>query len=127
MGSDKAQLGIGSVPIMLNGSEYVLVPSLNAAKKLSRMHGGIRGAIDAVMKMDIDVITEVVELGLGPRVASTIKDLPTLVWQSGLTDQTGRLTEHCITYLSILANGGKPIEDKGPPEPDAHDNPQSAA
>lgn len=104
------QVGAGNVVVRLGDAEYVLVPTLAAAQGISRMAGGIRGAIDGVVKADLDVIMAVVRFGLGPRVAKEIGDkLPELVWKSGLTDSTGEISARCVEYLSILANGGRPL------------------
>lgn len=114
----ESRIGIGDVIITLpdpeNGAlkEYVLRPTLNAALSISRQAGGIRGAIDAVLKMDLDVIVRTIQLGLGVQTARLLKDLPERVWQAGLTDDQGQLAAKCVEYLHVLANGGKPIERK---------------
>ena len=107
---NQAQLGMGNIPIVLDGNEYILVPSLNATQSLSRQNGGIRGAVDALVKLDFDLVVRVIQLGLGPKVAAGIKNLPEVVYHTGLTDNTGGLAAKCIEYLNVLANGGRPLD-----------------
>ena len=84
MSDEKSRLGIGNVEITLGGQDYVLRPTLNAAQQLSRLNGGIRGTIDAVARMDFDVVVRVITLGLGPQSGRPgllkDKDIPELVW-----------------------------------------------
>jgi len=118
----KARVGLGNVMITLDAREYTLVPTLAAAQGVSRISGGIRGAIDAIIKLDIDVVTRIVQLGLGPKVTKEIgPGLPDLIWQSGLTDSGGELAAKCIEYLTMLSNGGRPII---PEARDDSDDPQ---
>lgn len=106
----KPRVGIGNVAIKLNGSEYELVPTLAAAQGTSRMSGGIRGAIEAVLRLDVDVITRIIQLGLGPKVTKDLgPDLPELIWQTGMTDTEGELAAKCVEYLTMLSNGGRPL------------------
>src|ERR1044072_3239262 len=95
----KPQVGQGNIKITLDGEEYELRPTLNAALTISRLSGGIRGAIDAVLKMDIDVVVKIVQLGLATQVAKQFKDLPQTVWESGMTDTQGQLASKCVEYL----------------------------
>ena len=104
-----AGVGSGNVTITLAGREYILRPSLNACLVISRQAGGIRGAIDKVLAMDIDMIVRVIQLGLGNDAARRFKDLPEVVFRSGLTDTSSGLMAHCIEYLGVLANGGRPL------------------
>jgi hypothetical protein len=111
---NKPRVGAGNVVITLGieeyEKEYELVPTLAAAQGVSRIGGGIRGAMDAIVKLDLDIITRVVQLGLGPTVTKTVGPrLPDLIWQAGLTDSGGELAAKCIEYLTMLSNGGRPI------------------
>ena len=113
------KVGAGNITISLGGDdeskhEYVLVPTLAAAQGISRTSGGIRGAIDKVIAFDLDTITNVVRLGLGPRVVKEIgQDFNELVWRAGMTDTGGELVARCIEYLSVLSNGGRPLPKAG--------------
>ena len=121
MSENKPRLGSGDVTITLNDKEYTLRPTLKAAMILSRTSGGIRGTIDAVMQMNLDVITTVIKQGLGPNIVRQFKQeqLEEAIWEAGLTDTSGGILGKCVEYLHVLANGGRPInqnreEDQDP-------------
>lgn len=105
---ERVQLGIGNVPIVLDGEERELKPSLNAVQVISRQYGGIRAAIEQVLKYDIDAVTNIVVLGLGLAPAGA-KEIPNKVFRTGLAGENG-LAAPCIRYLTILSNGGRPPE-----------------
>jgi hypothetical protein len=78
------------------------------------MNGGIMGAIDKVVKLDIETIIAIVQVGLGYGMGKRAPtDLAEKIWRSGLTDESGFMVERCVTYLRTLANGGRP-----PPAPE---------
>ncbi len=106
----KAVVGAGNVAIKLMGQDYTLVPSLSAMQGVSRLNNGIRGAIDEVIRLNFDTIVRVISLGLGGKVANQIKDLPSVCYNSGLVDGTeGELAAKCVEFLTILSNGGRPV------------------
>jgi hypothetical protein len=121
MADGKARLGTGNVLLTLAGKEYTMVPTLAAAQGVSRLSGGIRGGIDAVIRLDIDTIVRVVQLGLGPTVVREIgPSLPELIFQEGLTDSGGEVVSKCVEYMTLLSNGGRPltpIPDEGAGSP----------
>lgn len=120
----EARVGAGNIAVQLNGEEYNLVPTLEAAQSISRGSGGLRVAINSVMNMDIDTIVRVVQLGLGPAVVKELggaSKLPQLVWESGFTDTSGELAVKCIEYLTVLSNAGRPV---GPKKDDGGDPPR---
>ena len=111
----KAKVGIGNIPITLAGNEYNLVPTLNAAQGISRSAAGLRGSMEAIMRMDVDQVVRVIQLGLGPRVVKDlggVDKLPELIYQSGMTDTSGGIIAKCIEYITVLTNGGKPLNPK---------------
>ena len=101
----KASIGAGNVEIKLDGETVVLRPSLRAAQAISRQAGGIMAAVEAIGKFNLDVMTQVVALGLGREP----KDVADAVWRTGMADLSGPV----INYLSILANGGRPVQSEG--------------
>ena len=101
----KPSLGAGNVDIELDGETYTLRPTLKAAQNISRAKGGIMAAVDAVGKFDFDTMVSVIALGIGAE-GKEARDLPDKVWSTGMADLTGPV----ITYLSILANGGRPVQ-----------------
>jgi hypothetical protein len=104
--------GDGNVSMRLNNMDVVLVPSAGAAQSISRMHGGLRPALDAIQRLDLDAITNIVSVGLGPKGVSSLggKDrIPKILYEAGLTDTSGEIIVKCINYVSILINGGRPL------------------
>lgn len=100
----KATLGAGNVDIELDGETVTLRPTLKAAQTISRQAGGIVKAIEAIGKFDLDAMVGVIQLGLN----LSNKDAANLaekVWATGMAELSGPV----INYLSILANGGRPI------------------
>lgn len=115
-----ARVGAGNVAITLGGHEYQMKPSLNAIKTLSRQNAGIRGTINSVMSLDIEVITNVIRLGLGPEVVKDIggvEKLEALIYAEGLTDSTGGIVEKCAEYLMNLTRGGRPASPSEDDQP----------
>ena len=118
--NDKPRVGAGNIEITLAEKDYVLVPTLAAAQGISRQAGGLRKAIDSIMLMDIDVITRIIQLGLGPKTVKELggaEKLPAIIWQEGMTDSSGQLALKCIEYINVLSNGGRPPTK----EPDGED------
>lgn len=117
------KVGEGQVEIVLDGEAMVLKPTLFAAQQISRQSGGIMGAIESVLKLDLDTITTVIGLGLGYGPGRKAPpELAEKVWKSGLTDSSeGAIVERCTLFLRVLANGGRmpmPLEemDSHPPQ-----------
>lgn len=104
------RIGEGDVPIKLfDGEELVMKPSWGAAQQVSTRFGGISGAVEKVIRMDIDTTIQIVLLGLGYLGnRKPPSDLAERIWRSGLTDGSGGIAEACVKYLHVLANGGRP-------------------
>lgn len=103
----------GEVGITLEGAEYTLRPTLDAALTLSRQAGGIRAAITRVLDLDLDTIISVIRLGIGRAEAKKLKNLDRIIWENGLLDSQGELVLRCVEYLSNLARGGRPEGSSG--------------
>jgi len=109
----KAQLGAGDVSLVLDGETVYLKPSYFAARTISQQTGGIQGAIERVLRVDMDAIVTVVTLGLGyGQQKPAPKDLAEKIWRAGLTDDTGRVVERAILYLRVLMGGGRMPADE---------------
>ena len=103
--------GAGDVPIELADEALVLKPTMQAGLSISRMGGGIRGAIDKVMALDLDMICTVIRTGIGPKEAKRIGNrLEELVYQNGLMDSQGELLSKLVEYLTNIARGGRPAD-----------------
>lgn len=101
----KASLGAGNVDIELDGDTVVLKPTLNAIQAISRQSEGIMGAVRKVGQFDFDMIVLVIGLGTNTTDRKDQRDLAERVFATGLAD----LVEPVTRYLSILANGGRPL------------------
>lgn len=102
----KAKLGAGNIDIELDGETVILRPNLKAAQNISRQKGGIMAAVDAVGKFDFDTMVNVIVLGLGVD-GKEARDIPEKVYSTGMAD----LVAPVINYLTILANGGRPVSE----------------
>lgn len=110
------RIGDGNVPFKLeDGEELTLKPSWGAAQAISRQYGGISGAVERVVRMDMDTVVQVILFGLGYGIGNSSRkpppDLAERIWKTGFTDRTGSIGEITIKYLHILANGGKPLPE----------------
>jgi hypothetical protein len=110
----KAKLGDGNVDFELDGKPVTLKPSLRAAQTISRQAGGIGSALEAVGRMDVDVITGLVALGLGKEP----KDVAEKVWRTGYP----KVSPHVIRFLSVIANGGRLPTEGGEGDEDPQEN-----
>lgn len=106
MTSSKPSIGAGDVVIKLADEERVLRPTLRAAIAISRMSGGILGAMERVGRLDLDAMVAVTAAGLD-LTEHGMKGLDEKVYASGLGYADG-LAKPLTAYLEILANGGKP-------------------
>lgn len=124
MVKEPARLGAGDVEVVIGDETFVLRPSYMAAKTISGSTGGIAGAMSRVVALDVDTIMMVLNVGCGfMGTKRPPKDFAEKVWATGFTDDTGRLAEHCVTYLRILAGGGR--KPKGDEEGEEAVNPQN--
>lgn len=120
------RVGIGDVPIKIDGEELIMKPSWGAAQLVSQRFGGISGAVEKVIRLDIDSTVQIVMFGLG--YVGTRKppiDLAEKIWRSGLTDQSGGIAEACVKFLHVLANGGRPPPEEAAAEEGAEQRPSN--
>lgn len=84
---------------------YTLVPTLDAATRISRQFTGIDAAIKRVLTFDVDAFAAVVIAGAGLKDGPA-KNVPAKVW-GAMPELVGPLTD----YLLILRNGGRPLDE----------------
>lgn len=113
----RAQLGAGDVPFVLDGTECVLRPTLKAAMAISRTNGGIVAAMQAIARMDLAVMNDVIAAGLDLDNEKR-KDLPEKTFRTGPQN----LVNVTVQFLAILANGGQPPKP-GDGEKEGGENP----
>jgi hypothetical protein len=111
------QLKAGDVEVVLDGEKLVLRPTLNACQTVSRMTGGIMDAIRRVGNYDFDLMVTIIALGLDLKSKRDVEALPDRVWRTGMN----KVARPVLQYLSVIANGGRPLEDgeEDPPEASA--------
>lgn len=97
-----------TIEITLDGKAVELKPSLKAATTISRQANGLVGAIEALGKLDMDVLTHVIALGAD---RDDVKALEEPVWRAGISD----LATRAIEYVTLLANGGRTLEGGAKP------------
>lgn len=105
--------GAGDVTLLLGDEEITLKPTLAAGLAISRQAGGIRGAIDKVMALDLDVILSIIRVGVGPKEVKRLRNLEELVYSNGLMDSQGELLSKVVEYLTNIARGGRPADAEG--------------
>jgi hypothetical protein len=111
MTTDKARLGAGDVEITLAGEKRTLRPTLAAAITISRLSGGLLGALHRVGQLDVDTMVLVTRAGLDLTDLGA-KGLDEKVFTAGLGYADG-LAKPLTTYLENLANGGRPRIEAG--------------
>ena len=121
-----ASIGAGDVAIVLCGVDEVMRPSWKAAKTLSTKYNGLSSAIERVLRLDMSVVVDVVAIGLGyTSTKRPPEDLERKIYETGLTDDTGGLAERCVTFLHVLAGGGRLPDSSGGGDDDSADPFQS--
>jgi hypothetical protein len=111
--ADGSDPGAGDVPITLGDKSLILVPSLDACIKISRLAGGLSAAVQRCAALDFDTILAILMAGIGanPRME---KEIAELVFETGLI----ALHAKCIDFIHIVANGGRPPQDEEDGETD---------
>ena len=113
--------GAGDVILVLGDEEITLKPTLAAGLAISRQAGGIRGAIDKVMALDLDTIVSIIRVGVGPKEMKRLNGLEEKVYANGLMDSQGELLAKLVEFLGNIARGGRPADEEdgekeNPPE-----------
>lgn len=99
--------GAGDVEIELDGKPLVLRPSLQACIAISNINGGLNAAINRCIALDFDTICQIVTAGLGLNPTQA-KMVPDAVYRQGMLSLSG----HCIEFVHVVANGGRPVDDE---------------
>lgn len=100
--------GAGDVPVMLDGKEHVMKPSVEACMALSKYAGGAGPLIHRLMNQDFEAVCEVVSIGCGYISGHERKLIQEAVYQTG----TIAVAADCIMFVRAVNNGGRiPTDD----------------
>ena len=89
----------GDIAVTLQGKEFTLKCSLEAALALTK-NNGLRGAVERCLAYDVDTIVDVYAIGLGKRSRA----LPKAIYDEGVA----KCSIPAIRFLTNLSHGGKP-------------------
>lgn len=112
--SPMPKLGQGNITVSLGGETLELKPTINAAQVLSQRYGGLQDVQMKIVALDMNVITDVLCLGLGPRYASAKQRqwIAEKSFEAGLSDDTGGIAAQAQMYVLSLMRGGRPLPTK---------------
>lgn len=114
-----ANLNDGEVSLTLGDETYILRPTLNAIRTLSRAHGGLRPALQTLFNQEFDGVVSIIKIGAGVPDRDE-KALAAKVYAAGMNDAT---LMPLVEYLKVLMNGGKPPPpDDAPPAEEPEGN-----
>src|SRR3569623_630630 len=94
---------MSEVEITQKGQKESLRCTLKAAKAVNAMAGGYQNALARLAAMDQDAYSAIVAAGLSKRPM----DVEQAVYEAGLPT----LAQPLSTFVMMLANGGKPLDD----------------
>ncbi|YBV97384.1 hypothetical protein M1D80_11010 [Phyllobacteriaceae bacterium JZ32] len=97
--------GAGDVPIILAGRKGRLRPTLRAAMVLAQHEGGFDALLAAVHRYDVEVIAEIVALGLDRTDMDRIIEE---IWATGLHP----LIRPLRRYLVVVHSGGQTFDEQ---------------
>lgn len=97
----------GEVTIKLLQKEIVLKPTLSAAMAISTKFGGFAPVVTNLLNLHLPTMAYVIHHGCG-REKGRPEDLNEKIWMTGTLNLASDLT----TYVTMLSNGGRPIEDR---------------
>lgn len=113
----KDEVGGGIVKLQLDGKDYELVPTLDACIEISKVSGGLNGAVQRLQQLDFETMCMVIGSGLrvdGKKLNARQRDdlVPEAVFRTGLAP----VAADCINFCRLIANGGRALEDSGDDE-----------
>jgi hypothetical protein len=98
-----------SVSIELDGKKVELKFSVEAAQQISTL-GGIKGALNNLAAFDLDSYALIILAGSGEKpigFGDVLSGMRNKVYRTGIVNLTAPLAK----YVSMLANGGREIEE----------------
>lgn len=119
-----AEVGGGRVELTLDGKPCYLEPSLEACIEVSKLAGGLGGAMDRCRALHFESICAIVGAGivingsrLNPRQREDL--LPKAIYEAGVIG----VAAACMEFITIIGRGGRPAPDDDEDEGDGKDRP----
>ena len=107
----------GDIPIVLDGRELTLKPTLAACLAVNRLGTGLNAVIQKCANMDFETICEVICVGLDATSGKNRQEVQELVFRTGAIN----VAPDAIQFVRAVGNGGvvpKDDEEAGEDEPE---------
>jgi hypothetical protein len=114
---NKPEPGAGDVPIIIDGKEHLMRPSLEACMAISKLAGGANRVIERCYALDFEMLVDVIAIGTGYTSGRERKLIAEGVYKQG----TISVAADCVLFVRIVNNGGHPPADNGEVDEDADD------
>ena len=106
-----ARLGQGTIMLTLGDEQIELKPTLFALQQLNRRYGGIQDILDKIVRLDFDVICDVVYAGAGagysnPKARQRLQEKLFAAGMAG--GETDEVALAASNFLQSLMRGGRP-------------------
>lgn len=99
------------------GTDYELIPTINAVRAINAGFGGLKPALEAVRNLNYDAVAQVIAAGSREAMKTAeIHALGEAIWKD---DDRGEAMGAAVDFLVCLLNGGKPLNGDPEPETDA--------
>lgn len=99
--------GAGDVPIVIDGKEHWMRPSLEACMAISKLAGGANRVIERCYALDFEMLVDVIAIGTGYTSMRERKLIAEGVYKQGTISIAG----DCVLFVRIVNNGGHPPND----------------
>lgn len=104
MADQTSEPGAGNVPILLDGEELTLKPSLETCMRLSQLaNNSLEQAVHRCLRFDFEFICEVISLGLDATSPALRKDVRDKVYRTGVIN----LAATAGLFIRVIMNGGR--------------------
>jgi hypothetical protein len=108
MPDNSLRLNSGEVVVDLETKQYVLKPTINAWRTISRQYGGMAQARANLVAENVETMIFIIRIGSG-LPDKQLRNLDEEVFKAGIKAETVLIP--LLRYMGILANGGRPLPD----------------
>jgi len=112
----EAKLGQGNVEVTLGVHSFTMKPTIHAMGMLSMKYGGLQDVMEKIARTDVNCTADVLAAGIGGNRFNGPKgrqELLQLMYDSGLTDDTGGVCAQAQLFVLMLMRGGRPLPNMG--------------